>query len=1185
MENGLSLKFIADAEGFVSAIKKIDRSLVVLQSQLRANKNEFDKEGNVVENLTQRNDLLGQKIELLGSKIRTLCQALRLESVQQKENIKIKEKFQDQLARSTGKLVEARSEYQKNANKINDLTKRQRENNNVQKENVLMIESSKNKYQSFFDKLSSGFNKINDSFKNLGANFRTILINVKRFVQVMYGEFISKAISFSEELNLFNVVFDNITKNGKTVFSELGREATQFQNKMNEAFGTNKMETMRYQGLFQAMGESAGIKEELAAVMSENATKLAYDLASLYNTTETKAAESLRAGIYAGQTKPLRNYGLDVTQQSFMPILASLGIDKRASELSQGEKEILRYLAALKQAGNAMGDFANTIESPANQLKVLRQQFIEMKVAIGNLFVGAFSRILPYVNAIIMVIKELADAVASFFGIQIKDYNTRIASYGESLNEYSDDLDDVGSSASSTAKKMKELNRQTLGFDQINNIKSPTPNSGSGGSGGVSVRGGIDKRLLDAIKGYSNGMENVRMKAEEIRDKIMQWLGFTKEIDAKTGDISFKFDHITGGTVLGGLLAGGLIYKGVSGIFGFLSKIGLVKFTGLAALGTSLKTILSYWTSMGKEGLFYALGETAKGAATKIGIFGKAFAKIAPIVAVAVASLVAFVKGAKDVNSASKEIGKGTTELKYSVEELGKSLTLTIAGGAAIGTLIAPGIGTAIGAVVGLLGGLISAVAGYKKGIEELAYSNLFGTLSVSQQEWTDMINNSIPPLEGLSDNFEKLKSNLTNLAGDFEAHNEQLDLLALKYSITGQQISEKDGQAFLGAIQGIADSSKQIVQESGDFYLTSTAELFNKTNVLTEEEEKNILSKIVQSNEAKKKDIDDAQKKITSIYNTGIKKRGYLTDEEYSEIQRQLAKIKSLVDKEMTKNQTDYEYFKQAANDKNLKLDEQSYKDFNAALDNYLTDRKNKLAENYNIDYNANKKLLDDKAISQETYNAQMKQLNEQRKNDEENLYSEVEGLRKKVYSNLADEYVKVKDQNDAVSKQMKKDIEGIFKDINVDSKDIESEFASIGTKVGGVCRNNIISSMNSGNLKMKVIPTKSQQDELGLKKSYEIPMKITQKAKGGFLNTGELFIAREVGPELVGKIGNRTAVANNDQIVSAIRSGVYDAVSSALSNGGYGSVDIQLHTDEGVIVDRINRITRQTGTCPINI
>lgn len=49
--------------------------------------------------------------------------------------------------------------------------------------------------------------------------------------------------------------------------------------------------------------------------------------------------------------------------------------------------------------------------------------------------------------------------------------------------------------------------------------------------------------------------------------------------------------------------------------------------------------------------------------------------------------------------------------------------------------------------------------------------------------------------------------------------------------------------------------------------------------------------------------------------------------------------------------------------------------------------------------------------------------------------------------------------------------------------------------------------------------------------------------KAEGGFVSTGQMFIAREAGPEMVGTIGSRTAVANNDQIVKGISSGVYAA------------------------------------------
>lgn len=225
-------------------------------------------------------------------------------------------------------------------------------------------------------------NSLNDSTKKATDNANKLgkalslsgaYLGVKRLASTFLS-WMNEAIDYTEQLNLFNVVFENVEKNGVQTFSKLGKEAINFQYKLNEAFGTNKTETLYMQGIFQSMGESVGIPDNYSAIMSETMTKMAYDLASLYNKSETDVAEALRAGVYAGQTKPLRSYGIDVTQQTLQPILDSLGIDDRTvKQMNQAEKEILRYIATLKQGQIAMGDLANTIESPSNQLKVFRQ--------------------------------------------------------------------------------------------------------------------------------------------------------------------------------------------------------------------------------------------------------------------------------------------------------------------------------------------------------------------------------------------------------------------------------------------------------------------------------------------------------------------------------------------------------------------------------------------------------------------------------------------------------------------------------------------------------------------------------------------------------------------------------------------------------------------------------------------
>lgn len=60
---------------------------------------------------------------------------------------------------------------------------------------------------------------------------------------------------------------------------------------------------------------------------------------------------------------------------------------------------------------------------------------------------------------------------------------------------------------------------------------------------------------------------------------------------------------------------------------------------------------------------------------------------------------------------------------------------------------------------------------------------------------------------------------------------------------------------------------------------------------------------------------------------------------------------------------------------------------------------------------------------------------------------------------------------------------------------------------------------------------------------------------ADGGFPSSGEMFVARENGPEMVGTIGGRTAVANNSDIVTAIQGGVFNAMSAVMSSSGGGS------------------------------
>ena len=95
-----------------------------------------------------------------------------------------------------------------------------------------------------------------------------------------------------------------------------------------------------------------------------------------------------------------------------------------------------------------------------------------------------------------------------------------------------------------------------------------------------------------------------------------------------------------------------------------------------------------------------------------------------------------------------------------------------------------------------------------------------------------------------------------------------------------------------------------------------------------------------------------------------------------------------------------------------------------------------------------------------------------------------------------------------------------------------------------------------------------------------FTIP-KIPTLADGGFVNAGQMFIAREAGPELVGSINGRTAVANNDQIVAAVSKGVYDAVVAAMSasNNSSGEQSFNFYLDGKQIYADVKKRESERG------
>lgn len=1005
-----------------------------------------------------------------------------------------------------------------------------------------------NGIESSSKKAAASVSELNKSFGSLISLVAVKKIGTKAF------EFLTSASDRAEELNLFNVIFKNIRKNGETTFSELGQEAMNFQNRLNEAFGTNMTETLRYQGLFQAMATNQGIGEKYAAIMSENMVKLTYDLASLYNRSEKATAEALRAGVYAGQTKPLRQFGLDITQTSMKPVLASLGItDRSINDMSQAEKQILRYISTLNQARAAMGDFAETIESPANQLKIFKQQLAEVKVALGNLFVGLYANILPYANAILMVIKEIAKAIADLFGIDVSDYNSGIASTEEIYNG-------ISTSAGNAAKSAKELRRQLLKFDEVNNIT--TPKASGTGSGSGAFGGGIDQRILDALSGYDNLMDKVRMKATDIRDRIMEWLGFTKEINLLTGETSFKFDHITGGTVLGALAVGGTIYVGVKKIYDMVNKI----------FGKSDKDVGgAITTTVAKEAIKTAgKGAAAKGGASILSSIG---------LTEGLGAMGGILLGMAELYDASEKVKEINT---YDYEKTGPAKMIE-------------GFNTVMG-ILALNPGA--------------AIFNL-NTQNDMLAQMLDATNNVITAGEIFDDTISKIsQEKLTDLINEFLT----LDNIIGTMSFTGKVITEDDVTATKNLLKMIKKTIVSELDADKNAELKNLKVLEKTMGANDPASYKQITDKITKFYDDQKIAVENGEKRINEIIAKAKKENRKLEEDDLIEINQIRQQMLDTGVSSMTESEEEFTkiMIRLNHNVEALTLERAS------TIIKSAKETKEKAIQEAEEQFDGvvlqAQKLKDADIITKEEYEKMIGSAIAARDESLKAADEQYSGILSTVKEKLGDssEYVDLETGN------IKKKIElwnenletGITTGFDNFKLGISNTLKSIGdTLLGwtGIKTFKTDTEKEMGGLKTSIeswkpkIPKitwqsngtktsgtlKSILETLGLPTSLpKLSVQwVNAYANGGFPEDG-LFFANH--SELVGKFSNgKTAVANNEQIIQGIQSGVYTGVVSAMSqfNGGTSQIDVHVHTDEGTVVDRINQKTKQTGRCPIDI
>lgn len=1005
-------------------------------------------------------------------------------------------------------------------------------NNNINKINTSLNKTqstskkAKNEIKSLADvtkQLSSVSNFVSSSFNKMFDVGKLYLYwNVTKRIRDTLVQLINSSIDYIETQNLFDVSMGSQSEN-----------AYKFMNTMANTFGMARTELMNYQASFNNVLKSLpGLADETSYVLSETLMKMAGDYSSLFNFTLPQAMEKFQAAL-TGSVKPIRDKtGLDITEKTIQGVATNLGVEKTVGQLNQVEKRLLRIIALqdqLSQVG-AMGDFAKTLESPANQLKVLQQQLKELGTWLGNVFIGTIGKILPYINGFVMALVAMAKALAIFVGYEETRYDDPLQ-----IEDTTTSVDGLTSSLGGAASKAKELKKILMGFDVLNVITTPSEDSGGGGGSATS----IDPAILGALKDYDNLMGDVEMKATKIRDRIMEWLGFEKIINEETGEITWKLkdgktkldEIIETVKTVGKVLLGAFVVKKIAdfiiyigSLSGALSKLGPVFATIGAGLSGLFDTLLLKIMYFGDE--FVAVfGTGASGVLTVLGGI------VAPIMAIGWA-----------INTLNKPIADLSTEtllFDKSISDATKNSVLPF---------------------IEKINDLGTAIWGLE--LKDIVSEDDVNSIKEKTQEITDTLQKNIV------DKYDTLKAQINDveLFPDVEKRNQYLQVLETSlqeeqsliqsYNDRINEIVGKAAEENRNLTQSERVEIENIRKEMGEMAITELSE--------NQEEALKIKAKFNENFQGLNlQQLADAIKQAKELKDSTIKE----AEEEYLE---KLAIAETMRD--TIPGFTD-EMYEQMTKDAKEEYDKQ-VKDAETAYDDIVKAAEEKYPEAT-------------KSINMETGNI---------KNGWETAATLIRDEWDKIKTTAIDTWDKIKQKFDEIKKKITDKVDEIKKKFTDLKQDVVDKFDEI--KKGITDKIDTIKTKFS-NLKTDItdivdkLKTKWQEfkdkftfpsiktphfswtttpatgwiaDVLSaLSLPTSIPkLSVSWYAQGGLPDVGEMFVAREAGPELVGKIGNSSAVVNNQQIVESVSRGVAQAVSQVMNKQQGGSYKFYLDGKE---------------------
>lgn len=503
--------------------------------------------------------------------------------------------------------------------------------------------------------------QINASVKKMSTKSLTDIVNkvyfwhnyTKQMFRSLTG-IVQLAVDYAETLNLWQVAMRGYRE-----------EAEDFVASMNKAYGIATKTLMQYQAVFRNMLSSlGGINENVSYQLSEYLTQMALDYASLYNTSIERAMTTFQS-VLSGQVRPIRSIaGYDITETTIYQLYQQLGGTKTMRQLTQTEKRLLRIYAVFNQmeSSGAVNDLAKTMGSTANQMRIFTESTKELGTWLGITLEMYIKPILPYLNAFVITLTNIAKAMAKMKGYTPVEYGAV-----ESVQELNEALD--------------QTQGKLLSFDRFEAL-----NSGEDDNNLL----GIDENLLAGLSQYSSSLSEVTGKAQDLAKKWTSWW-----VDADTGELTKQAQRLL--DVLNGIaITLGIIvaFRITSKIFGLLGSLtGITKVLGGLKLG------------------LFEVATTTKGLTTNVTMLGKAFSFILnhPIIfaiGAVIALLVYLYNTNEDFRRSVNNLFKELKNLTGAFKLVGDSIDLVVDSVVSLIKIIKPSldmIGHSIGFIIDLL--------------------------------------------------------------------------------------------------------------------------------------------------------------------------------------------------------------------------------------------------------------------------------------------------------------------------------------------------------------------------------------------------------------------------------------------------------------------------------------------------